>query len=221
MKSDMISEEGVVLHARDGREGGKILTLFTKRKGKMNFFLPRAVMNRCGAGLTAPFSWLRFSIHRFSDYGVMSQYEGSLLFDMMKCTFEEMSCWYFLIELTEQCFLEGEGDDRAFRILLDAGKAGKNRNPLIVSFTASVKMLSCAGFDCTTRDAGRGYKVSEEALSLLRDFRDYDWTSPWIRTIPKDVFLDAASYVDDFIERECDISMNTKGTFIRFVEEMK
>lgn len=217
MKRDMISEEGVVLHARDGREGGKILTLFTKRKGKMNVFLPRAVMNRCGMGLTAPFSYLCFTIRPMTDYAVMSQYEGTLLFDMMKCTYEEMTCWYYLIELIEKCFPEGDGDERAYRILLDAGREGRTRNPLTVSFVAAVKMISAAGFDCTSKEAAEDYRLSEDARKLLYDFREYDWKVKWKGNISKEVFLKAASYLDDFIERECDISMNTKGTFLRYV----
>ena len=59
MRKEIKSGEAIVLHSREGREGGKILSLFTMQQGRMVMSLPRAVMVRCGSGLTAPFSLIR------------------------------------------------------------------------------------------------------------------------------------------------------------------
>lgn len=48
------SGEAIVLHSSQGREGGKTLSLFTASMGPMPMILPRAVMTRCGSGLTRP-----------------------------------------------------------------------------------------------------------------------------------------------------------------------
>lgn len=63
--------------------------------------LPRAVMTRCGSGLTAPFAIIRFTASVEDDFAVLSQYEGRLLFDIMKLPYEEMTYWFYVIELTE------------------------------------------------------------------------------------------------------------------------
>ena len=118
------SGEAIVLHSREGREGGKTLSLFTMQKGRMVMFLPRTVMARCGSGLTAPFSLIRYTASVEGEYALLSQYEGHLLFDMMKLPYEDMAYWFYVIELSEKLFPQGEKDDGAYDTLLKAGSMG-------------------------------------------------------------------------------------------------
>ena len=132
------SGEAIVLHSREGREGGKTLSLFTMQKGRMVMSLPRTVMARCGSGLTAPFSLIRYTASVEGEYALLSQYEGHLLFDMMKLPYEDMAYWFYVIELSEKLFPQGEKDDGAYDTLLKAGSMGGKRNSLPLCFmTAS------------------------------------------------------------------------------------
>ena len=82
--------EGIVLRASKGGEGGRSLSLFTREMGLIHLTLPRAVMNRCGTGILLSFACVRLSAAIDPEYGVISQYEGRLLFDMMKLSYEDM-----------------------------------------------------------------------------------------------------------------------------------
>lgn len=144
------SGEAIVLHSREGREGGKTLSLFTMQKGRMAMSLPRTVMARCGSGLTAPFSLIRYTASVEGEYALLSQYEGHLLFDMMKLPYEDMAYWFYVIELSEKLFPQGEKDDGAYDTLLKAGSMGGKRNSLPLCFMTGVKLLAQSGFDAAS-----------------------------------------------------------------------
>lgn len=182
--------------------------------GPMPMILPRAVMTRCGSGLTAPFAIIRFTASVEDDFVVLSQYEGRLLFDIMKLPYEEMTYWFYVIELTEKLFPQGEKDDGAYDTLLHAGAAGAVRNSLPLCFMTAVKLLAQSGFDAASPEEAEENHLSPEALSLLAAFRDYRWQGPFSRPISRNTFHEAAAYVENFVERVCDIRMHTKGAFL-------
>lgn len=208
------SGEAIVLHSREGREGGKTLSLFTMQKGRMVMSLPRTVMARCGSGLTAPFSLIRYTASVEGEYALLSQYEGHLLFDMMKLPYEDMAYWFYVIELSEKLFPQGEKDDGAYDTLLKAGSMGGKRNSLPLCFMTAVKLLAQSGFDAASPEEAEENHLSPEALSLLTAFRDYRWQGPFSRPINRKTFHEAAVYVENFVERVCDIRMHTKGAFM-------
>ncbi|WP_297028764.1 hypothetical protein [uncultured Dialister sp.] len=208
------SGEAIVLHSSQGREGGKTLSLFTASMGPMPMILPRAVMTRCGSGLTAPFAIIRFTASVEDDFAVLSQYEGRLLFDIMKLPYEEMTYWFYVIELTEKLFPQRQKDDGAYDTLLHAGAAGAVRNSLPLCFMTAVKLLAQSGFDAASPEEAEENHLSPEALSLLTAFRDYRWQVPFSRPISRNTFHEAAAYVENFVERACDIRMHTKGAFL-------
>lgn len=208
------SGEAIVLHSREGREGGKTLSLFTMQNGRMVMFLPRTVMARCGSGLTAPFSLIRYTASVEGEYALLSQYEGHLLFDMMKLPYEDMAYWFYVIELSEKLFPQGEKDDGAYDTLLKAGSMGGKRNSLPLCFMTAVKLLAQSGFDAASPEEAEENHLSPEALSLLAAFRDYRWQGPFSRPISRKTFHEAAAYVENFVERVCDIRMHTKGAFL-------
>lgn len=214
MRKEIKSGEAIVLHSREGREGGKTLSLFTMQKGRMVMSLPRTVMARCGSGLTAPFSLIRYTASVEGEYALLSQYEGHLLFDMMKLPYEDMAYWFYVIELSEKLFPQGEKDDGAYDTLLKAGSMGGKRNSLPLCFMTAVKLLAQSGFDAASPEEAEENHLSPEALSLLTAFRDYRWEKPFSRAIPRKTFHEAAAYVDGFVEKVCDIKMNTKGAFL-------
>ena len=54
------------------------------------------------------FAHVRLSAALYPEYGVISQYEGRLLFDMMKISYEDMTCWYYVIELVLALYPVGQ-----------------------------------------------------------------------------------------------------------------
>lgn len=216
MKGQIKSGEALVLEARTGKEGGRKLSLFTRNEGRREAYLPRTVMARCGTGLTMPFAHIRYT-GADGDFLVLGQYEGKLLFELMKLTYEEMSCWYYLIEAAEKLFPLNQEDLQTYEILLSTGKAGRNRNHLIVSFIGVVKLLASAGFDPSSPEAADRFHLSKNARLLLTDFRNYRWNEPFGRNISKAAFRQCAEYIDDFMGEVCDVEMKTKGAFLRAV----
>lgn len=77
MRKEIKSGEAIVLHSRKGEREEN--PLFTMQQGRMVMSLPRAVMVRCGSGLTAPFSLIRYTSTVEGEYALLGQYEGRLL----------------------------------------------------------------------------------------------------------------------------------------------
>jgi recombinational DNA repair protein (RecF pathway) len=218
MNGQLRTGEAIVLHSTKGKEGGKALTLFTASRGLLKAFIPRAALAGSGTGLTAPFAHIRYTAALFPEYAVIRQYEGELLFDMMKLSYEDMAYWFYLIELTEKLFPPGVKDDGVYDTLLEVGKAGRTRNSIAVTFIASVQVLALSGFDAAAPEAVEQYHITGDTAKLLTAFRDYCWHGPFQETIGKRNFLEAAGYLDRFLQDICDIRMNTKGTFTKALE---
>ena len=142
--------EGIVLRASKGGEGGRSLSLFTREMGLIHLTLPRAVMNRCGTGILLSFACVRLSAAIYPEYGVISQYEGRLLFDMMKLSYEDMTCWYYVIELVLALYPVGQKEDEAYDILMAAARAAEERNPRVIAFIASSDAASPCFPHCFT-----------------------------------------------------------------------
>ena len=205
--------EGIVLRAAKGSEGGRSLSLFTREMGLIRLTLPRAVMNRCGTGILLSFARVRLSAALYPEYGVISQYEGSLLFDMMKLSYEDMTCWYYVIELVLALYPVGQKEDEAYDILFSAARAAEKRNPRVIAFIAAVKLLVAAGYDPTEAIEvliGR----SGGARDLRNRFRGYRWGSPFEGSISASLFTECARYLDRFLFTVCDTEMKTAGAFL-------
>ncbi len=215
MQSNLITMEGIVLRAKQGREGGRSLFVFTKENGLMQLSVPRAVMQACGTGLLLSFSHIRFSAMLFSEYGVVRQYEGELLLDMMQMDYEKQQPWYYVIELALQVFPKNQSDYKVYQILQEAAMAAKERNQMVVAFLTAVKLLVRAGFDPTVEEAMQEGHLSKAARSLLLAFRNYRWKEPLGQSISSAAFRECALYLDSFILQACDVEMNMKGAFVR------
>ena len=204
--------EGIVLRASKGGEGGRSLSLFTREMGLIHLTLPRAVMNRCGTGILLSFACVRLSAAIYPEYGVISQYEGRLLFDMMKLSYEDMTCWYYVIELVLALYPVGQKEDEAYDILMAAARAAEERNPRVIAFIASIKLLACAGYDPAEAIEDPAV-LSDGARELLNRFRGYRWGSPFEGSISRALFTECARYLDHFLSTVCDMEMKTAGAF--------
>lgn len=202
--------EGIVLRAA---KGGLSLSLFTREIGLIRLTLPRAVMNRCGTGILLSFAHVRLSAALYPEYGVISQYEGRLLFDMMKLSYEDMTCWYYVIELVLALYPVGQKEDEAYDILMAAARAAGKRNPRVIAFIAAVKLLAAAGYD-PTEAIEDTLVLSDGARDLLIRFRGYRWGSPFKGSISASLFTECARYLDRFLFTVCDTEMKTAGAFL-------
>ena len=214
MHSRLINVEGIVLRASQGREGGRSLSVFTKENGLMQLTVPRAVIQKCGTGALLSLAEIRLSAILFPEYGVIRQYDGRLLLDMMSMSYEEMQQWYYVIELVMHVFPENQSDYRAYQILEIAALTAQKRNKMISAFIAVLQLLRQAGFDPAVREPMEESHLSERAKALLLSFVSYEWNAPLGVPISSKTFQECAAYVDHFILYHCDIHMNTKGAFV-------
>lgn len=63
------------------------------------------------------FAFLRFTAWKDGENFFMSQYESRMLLDMMNLSYEEMQCWYYVIELVSIFFPKEERNERVYRLL--------------------------------------------------------------------------------------------------------
>ena len=206
--------EGIVLHAGKGTEGGRSLSVFTREMGLFRFSVSLPTMKRYGTGVMLPLSCIRFSASLQADYGRMSQYEGRLLLEMMKLTYEEMNSWYYVIELVLSLFPMGERDLRAYTLLQKAAMAARSRNPRVCAFVAAVQLLAAAGYDPAEEEPAGELGLSEKGRELLSLFRNYSWEEPFGASIPAALFRECARYLDRFIFSYCDVHLKTEGAFL-------
>ncbi len=214
MKPEIRNLEGIVLRSAKGSGGGRLLSIFTKEMGLFSFSVSQAAMKRYGAGALLPLSHVRFSASFSADYGRMSQYEGESLVDTLKLPFEDLTAWYYVIELVLSLFPVGERDPSAYQALGQAALAARVRNPKVAAFVAVVKLLSLSGYDPTEEEPAEALKLSAKGRALLQCFRDYEWDQPFGASITAQVFAECARYIDEFMISYCDLKMKTAGAFL-------
>lgn len=55
------NDEGILLHAHAGKDGGKIADVFTLSAGLVRIYVGKTVLERCGSGGMVSFAFLRFT----------------------------------------------------------------------------------------------------------------------------------------------------------------
>ena len=208
--------EGIVLRAAKGGEGGRRLSLFTREMGLIRLTLPRAVMNRCGTGILLSFAHVRLSAALYPEYGVISQYEGRLLFDMMKISYEDMTCWYYVIELVLALYPVGQKEDEAYDILMAAARAAERLCgvPITIKWVNDLWKNGKKVCGILTEAIEDPLALSDGARDLLNRFRGYRWGSPFEGSISVSLFTECARYLDRFLSTVCDTEMKTAGAFL-------
>ncbi len=205
--------EGILLHVRHAGEGGRSLSLFTRSEGRITAFISRSALTRCGTGALFPMASLRYSAVRQGDLAVITQYEGSVPFSFLDLPYEEITRWYYAIEIANRFFPEGEPDPGVYALLGAAGRAGAVKNKTIVAFILAVQLLAEAGFDPAEAEPMESLRLPKEAQSLLRAFRTYRWQGNLTTRVTRPAFLAAAKYLDAFIEQYGEVELNTRGAF--------
>lgn len=207
------SGEGIVLSVRKAGEGGRSVRLFTRAAGLLPFFAPRAAL-RCGPGLLAPFTLLRYSAAESAAGKILTQYEGRPLLDMMRLSYGDMARWYYVVEIAETFFPEGQADGEAYALLAAGAAEGAARNPSVVSFILAVQLLAAAGSDPAEDDPMDALRLSPEGRALLRACRRWRWAGAFPLRITRSAFRDAARYLDAFAEHAAERPLKTRGAFL-------
>ena len=92
-------------------------------------------------------------------------------------------------------------------------KRQEERNPRVIAFIASIKLLAAAGYD-PTEAIEDTLVLSDGARDLLNRFRGYRWGSHFEGSISRALFTECARYLDRFLSTVCDTEMKTAGAFL-------
>ncbi len=215
MNSPTENHEGILLRIRKSGEKGKLADIFTADKGRISVYIPKNVILKCGSGGMLPLTFLNLTVMKTGEYRVAVQYEGRSFFNILSLSYEEMQCWYYVIELTEELFPEEQGDFGAYQILNRGSSEAKERNKTVTALIVSIKLLAEAGFDPAAAETVKMAEISEAAKKLLHDFSVHDWKSGFDEAIKVKTFKEIARYIDTFITRYCDVELKTKGAFLQ------
>lgn len=215
MQRPITNYKGILIHARDGKNGGKIADIFTDAIGRIRVYVSKNVMSRCGVGGMIPFTLLQFSVSVSDEGFVMAQYEGSNLLDMMKFSYDEMRCWYYVIEIIEEFFPYEQKNQSSYMLIGRALESAGNKNRTVAAMILAVQLLAEAGFSPEYRDGNTGIRISENARQLLTEFLQYDWMGSFEGRIKVSAFRELARYIDSFIKDYCDVQLKTAGIFLQ------
>ncbi len=214
MKSHRLeSGEGIVLSVRKAGEGGRSVRLFTRGEGRRTFFASRGTLRQYGPGLLQTFARIRYSAVPASGRSILTQYEGTLSFDLSRLAYEDLARWYCTVELAEAFFPEGQADGQAFALLAAAAEEGARRNPTVLPCILAVQLLAAAGSDPAEEEPMESLDLSAEGQALVKVFRRWPWQGEFPIPLRRSALLDAARYLDAFILRYGDVELKTAGAF--------
>ena len=100
----------------------------------------------------------------------MSQYESRMLLDMMNLSYEEMQCWYYVIELVSIFFPKEERNERVYRLLGRAMTVAACKNKKVAALIVSVQLLRAAGIDAGSHETERELHLSPAGMKLMQSF---------------------------------------------------
>ncbi|MCP3025646.1 DNA repair protein RecO [Halobacillus sp. A5] len=170
--------EGIVLRTRDYGETHKIVTLFTREKGKIGVMARGAKKpNSRMASVTQPFIHGQFLIHAGSGLGSLSQGEmitslRSIREDIVKTAYAS-----YLAELTDKLLDEKKPDPFLFEQLLQTLLwMAEGKDSEILSMMYELKMYRKAGFapkvdvclNCGASDGPFSFSVVEGGYLCFR-----------------------------------------------------
>lgn len=205
--------KGILLRTRKSGGRGKVADIFTYSVGRIWVYIPQIVISKCGTGGTLPFTFLRFTVTATGDHPVMMQYESEKILDMMALSYEDMQCWYYVIELAEELFPQEQENIEAYEVLKYGLLEAKAKNKMVAAFIIGVKLLLKAGFDPAEEGVMKESALSVPAQEFLKKCLLYRWGSGFNEAIKNKTFKEAAAYIDSFILKYCDVELKTKGVF--------
>lgn len=143
--SGNISDDAIILHARDWQAADKYVVAFTKNHGKVTFIAygARYVKNVAGR-LLQPFAVLSAEVTPGQKVGRLKGCE--LLQPPQSFDFKQMAYAAVAAELTEVLTEDREPQPEIFELLKDALYVLGNRNPRITVISYALNLLGLTGF---------------------------------------------------------------------------
>ncbi len=145
----LITTEGFVLRNRKYREADSLLTIFTRKAGKISAIAKgaRRPKNSLLAG-TQPLSYSEFVLYRGRSLYTVNQCDVIEVFYPLREDLKKLSYAAYLIELTESVTTEGQTNNRLFDLLGKTLQVLKKDdieiNPVIRAF--EIKLMDHIGY---------------------------------------------------------------------------
>lgn len=113
--------EGVILGRTNFAELDRILTVFSKEKGKIKVMAKgvRKITSRRGGSLDL-FNWVLLSLSRGRTFGIVTEVELIDSFPTLREQLELVGQAYYLVELVDKLCPEGQANKRVFELLTGA-----------------------------------------------------------------------------------------------------
>ncbi|MBO8156054.1 MAG: DNA repair protein RecO [Bacillaceae bacterium] len=168
--------EGIVLKTRDYGETHKIVTLFTKQRGKIGVVARGAKKPRSRmAAITQPFVYGTYLVQISKNLGNLQQ--GEVLHSMRQIREDIMKTAYaaYLAELTDRILESHEPDPFIWEQLLHTLERMTDEEPDILTMMYELKMFEKGGFapelnrcvSCGATENIRHFSISEGGLICL------------------------------------------------------
>lgn len=145
----LIITEGFVLRNRKYREIDSLLTIFTRKVGKINAIAKgaRRPKNNLLAG-TQPFSYSEFVLYKGRSLYTVNQCDTKEIFYPLREDLKKLSYAAYLVELVESVTVEGQTNNRLFNLLGKTLYILKENdieiNPIIRAF--EIKLMNYSGY---------------------------------------------------------------------------
>ncbi|MFW5649509.1 MAG: DNA repair protein RecO [Candidatus Alkaliphilus sp. MAG34] len=145
----LVTTEGFVLRNRKYRETDSLLTIFTRKVGKINAIAKGA--HRPKSNLLAgiqPFSYSEFVLYKGRSLYSINQCEVKEIFYPLREDLKKLSYAAYLLELVESVITEGQTNNRLFnllgRTLYILKEDNVEINPIIRAF--EIKLMNYSGY---------------------------------------------------------------------------
>ncbi|WP_337404277.1 transporter associated domain-containing protein [Dialister invisus] len=108
------NDEGILLHAHAGKDGGKIADVFTLSAGLVRIYVGKTVLERCGSGGMVSFAFLRFTAWKDGENFFMSQYESNAPAEILRVNDHvyEFDGTVILEDVSERLQMEFDDEER-------------------------------------------------------------------------------------------------------------
>ena len=144
--ADRYQTEALVIGVHNWGEADKIVTLFTRERGKTRAaaFGSRRPKSPLAAGMQM---FRHVEVHILGGQRLDTVKQGVLLHPHRELGEDLATMAYgsFVAEIVQEFFPEGTADEGVFEMLLDVFSAFEARNPRVVALAAAWQILACTG----------------------------------------------------------------------------
>lgn len=237
-----LKTEGVVIKRRKFSEADKILTIFSLDLGKFLAISKgvRKIKSKM-AGSLEPFNVANFNLYRGQTFFTVTSVQTVKGFENIANDLKKTSKAFYLGELIDKFFEEGERAKRAYEIFVEAlNYLNQNDNDLVIRIF-ELKIIKEAGFKpeiyhCVhcrgalipgknfwdeveggiicplcQKNFSHGKKISDEVIKLFRLIEKNDFALTKKLKISRDVYGEAEDILGHYIESKLERGVKSRG----------